>query len=302
MRKATLFILVSLIITGCGQGEKQSVRSEVKEILPGLSIGPLFLPENHSLSSVSLNYVTSAPGETAVLFTMVGDIDWARNDRTVTRFHKMTFRDLEESAVYQFSIKGDDPGIVHNASLQTMPFGEDYQFRFVIASTDEKIDGSLSPHFIVLGSDRETVGEDEFVRFYERNRELLSSTILLPLPGLDVQGTNIDLAGPGGVYFVRYKNLCLVLVNREMRNYDFITRFVSNEPEDQNVIVLSRTGKKAVEELARRTALLNCRIFTFSRDRTEEQAMENVTTVESCQVVDIVKKHSYALYLTNSSR
>lgn len=303
MRKLSFILLIIAMFAGCAQNEKQVVRKEIKHESSLNPFGPFFLPENHSLSSVSLNYVTSAPEETAVLFTMVGEIDWARYDHTLTRFHKMIFKDLEESAVYQFTIKCGDREVISSSSIQTVPYGEDYQFKFVVASMENEIDNSIHPNFIVLGSERETVDEKEFYRFYERNRELLSSAIVLPLFSLDLKVTNVDLAGPGGgIYFARYKNLCLVLINRDLPNYDFITRYVSDCPEDQNVIVVSHLENRSVEEISRRTALLNCRIYAFNKDIRPEQTADNVTLVDRYQVVDIIKKPTYALVLTNTAR
>lgn len=303
MRKIALILAVLSFFTACARADKQVIRTEKTETQSAAPFGPFFLPENHSLSSVSLNYVTSTPQETVVYFTMVGEIDWARSDKNPARYHRMVFKDLEESAVYQFNIKCDDREVGSSSSIHTMPFGDDYQFQFAVASIDRDIDSSIRPHFLVLGSEKDSVGENDFKLFYSKYRDMLSSTIVIPLFSLDLQGTNLDLAGSGGgVYFVRYKNLCLTLINREMPDFNFITRYISDNPEDQNVIVVSHVGKKSLGELSARLALLNCRIYAFNGDMNGDQTGDNVTLVDRYQMVNIIKKPTYALVLTNAAR
>jgi hypothetical protein len=303
MKKILLVLSAAVMIISCSKTEQLSVVKESSDASVYQPFGPFFLPENHSLSSVSLNYVTGTPQQTTVYFTMVGELDWARNDQVLTRYHRMVFKDLEESAVYQFTIPNVEKEIGHSSAIQTVPFGEDYQFQFAIATMDRELDPGIRPNFLVLGSEKEQVNETDLYNYYLKNRKLLSSTILVPMFGMNLAGTNYDLtAGNGGFHFVRYKNLCLTLVTRELPNYDFLSRYLSSSPDDQNVIVLSHVGKSTVGELAQRLALMNCRIYVFNRDGNTDQQFENVTPVDKFQLIDISKKHSYALVLTNVAR
>jgi hypothetical protein len=303
MKKIIVLLSAAVIFVSCSKAEQVAVLKDIPVTSAVQPFGPFFLPENHSLSSVSLNYVTGTPQKTTVYFTMVGELDWARNDPSQTRYHRMVFKDLEESAVYQFTIPCEEKEIAHSSAIQTVPFGDEYQFQFAVAPMERDLESGTQPHFLVLSSEKEQVSESEFYAFYNRNRKLLASTILIPMFGLNLQGTNYDLAaGSDGFHFVRYKNLCLTLVTREMPSFDFLTRYLSSSPDDQNVIVLSHVGKNTVTDLSQRLALMNCRIYVFNRGWRPGPELENVTPVEAYQMVDISKKRSYALVMTNPAR
>ncbi len=298
MRLSAAAACILILAFSCSKAV-QTVKITEPEPLPAQpenhSFGPFFWPENHSLSAVSINFFTEKPVETRVQFSMVGDIDWERQDREPVMAHRMKFNGLEESAVYQFLIKTGDGEDWPVSSISTLPYGNDYAFRFLIASRNADIDPDTRPSFLVLTSERTNVTEEEIRIFCRRNRKLLSATVFLPLFDFTAGGQSYELS-KSGFFFGRFRNLNLILLYREQTDYQFISKFVNDGPDDQNVIVVSGLSPRSVRTIARMYSLLNCRVYTTD----PLAAGENVVVVDGTQTVTVIKKPSYALFLTNA--
>lgn len=284
-----LFIAVGLL-SGCNVTEKKILKKEMSDDVTYSEFGPLVLPENHQLNAVSLHYFTKEPETTSVYFSMVGDVDWMRNDKELTRCHKMVFDQLEENAVYQFNVNHPSKVLNQRNTIKTVPFGNEYSFSFQIATMSEKLETEHSPNFLVLMSEKPKVDEKTFKEYYDKNRKALSSTILLPLFEFTVSGKQYSIS-PSGFYFSRYKSVNLICVYKPMPDYDFIAKYLSISPDDKNYIVLGNIGEDKVIEVSRKYNGLVDRIFTLPYANAK---LQNVSFMGKSEVVTVVRKAKYA--------
>ena len=293
MKKFCLFIFC-LFIVSCNAVRKTETAAVFPEpIIPEKTLsyefGPIFLPENHALNSISLNYFTLNPEETSVYFTMAGDMDWVRKDQKPVTAHSMIFNGLEESALYEFSIHRSQKGI-HDGVIQTVPYGEDYQFTFEVASIETNLEEKIRPHFLILLSPEEAVDEKEFFDFYRSNSRVLSSTILLPLFDWKSNQKNFSLSD-NGFYFVRYKKATILMVYKDQANADDLSKYISLNPEDENYLILGNIDKGGKQKILDLYGNQFKRVFVYG---SPIPSYQNVVSVNKGMIVKVVNKPRFA--------
>lgn len=280
MKKILLFLFILLISFACSKLDKPAAVEENR------FIGPIFLPENPSLNSISINYFTSLKMDTTVYFSMAGDIDWVRRDPLESNYHKMIFDGLEESAVYQFAVKNQPGRSSGLASIKTTPYGDDYTFHFALASIDHELDTNFSPNFIILYSKKSSVTESEFIQFYQKNRAFLTQTIMIPLFEFTLFDKKFKLP-ENGIYCIRYKNLNIVMINEALKDSESIVRYLSMNEDDKNLIVLCGVEPTQGNQIISHYGSL---VETFYVDMPYHNDLNNVELLKQMKLVHIVKK------------
>lgn len=289
MQKCFLLILSLFLFSNCAQLNK-SVIKENREESNQTEFGPFFWPESSNLSSVSIHYFTKQPEETDVYFCMAGELDWIRKDTTLTRNHKMIFEDLEESTSYKFSIRNKSDQICKLSSIKTIPYGKDYQFNFAIAPIDENLNNTLLPYFLILNSKKNELKDSEFLEYYFKNKEILASTIILPLFSFTINNKKYTLS-ENGIYCLRYKNLSLILIHKDIKDYDSIIRYLSTNPDDKNMIILGAVEDKTSTEIINRYSTLVDKIYV---NKNYSGVYKNVLSINKTEVINFVQKAKYA--------
>lgn len=252
MKKPLFIIVFVLFVLANAYGEDNVVGTEFRYGLGGGAahdFGPFFLPMNPDFTSFSLYYFTREPQVTAVNFSMAGELDWLRSDYRKTTFHEMDFRDVEVSAVYRFKVKNASDDIEQYASVRTVPYGDVYRFRFAIANADTSFTLDDQVDFLVLLSSRPSWQESEMADFYQRNRSVLSQTVIVPLFEMNIAGQSVTLSR-NGVFLVKYKKLNLICVFQES-GVRYIGSLLSSDPKDKNIIVFGSLSAEAVNAAAR---------------------------------------------------
>ncbi|NPV01567.1 MAG: hypothetical protein HPY53_09330 [Brevinematales bacterium] len=230
-----------------------------------VEFGPFFLPIGNDMQSVTLNYFTASPKKTVVFFSMVGDIDWVRKDNNLSAFHQMAFQQLEESAVYRFELQTESQTLQKISSIKTVPYGNVFQFTFGITKiTDQKIEAQNAPNFMILMSDKDSMSAGEFEQFYRNNSALLSSTIIIPAFALHYDGKNIS-PGKDGYYYIEYRNTHIVIISREYDGYGWIAKFMSDQPNHKNFIVIGNLSKESTAKITQAYYSKAQGIFTLQK-------------------------------------
>jgi len=239
MYRICIFLAIFCLI-GCSRDVNTLIKSSSK----GESFdtfGPFFLPAGNNFKGVSLYYSTKDKQKTSVRFSMVGEIDWLRENRNLTYFHKMIFENLEESAIYRFSIESPEFRREEESIIKTMPYGENFEFEFGIASIEQDLSWDKSPHFLILLSREKKVLENIFVPYYKRNKKILGSTIILPMFDLSIWGENFSISR-NGIYSVRYKNLNLILIYNNFSDAAAFYSSLCNDSDIKNYVVVGNVS------------------------------------------------------------
>jgi hypothetical protein len=286
MKKHLFFVFILfMVLSSCGN------KNLIREIVENrLEAGPFFLAENSALSAISINYVTRNPEKTAIYFTMVGDVDWLRMDSSLSRLHRITFEGLEESAVYQFNIRTSSKELNKTSSIKTVPYGDSYEFDFAVCPIDGDLEENIDPHFLILLSPTNFVEEEEFVRFYQKNKSLLSSTVIIPLFVFDFGNQRYSTLEKG-FFYIGYKNVNIIMINKDLENFDFIAHYLSENPDAENYIVMGNVSDESKNRILRSYSLLVKQIYAYSRNSFSNQKIVSVS--RSC-LVHVAKKTKYA--------
>ncbi|MGC8771522.1 MAG: hypothetical protein ACP5Q5_09760 [Brevinematia bacterium] len=282
-----IFFIFFIIIFSCSYNAKNV--SENKEDFQ-ISIGPFFLPENTFFSSISINYLTRNPLSTKVFFTMAGEIDWVREEKTPKLFHKMVFTDLEENTFYKFKYKEENEQ--KEGIIKTLPYGTEYEFNFCISTLDLELKNSTDSAFIVLLSRKNKMNLIEFGEFYKKNEKNLSSNIIVPIFDLFYNEENIYKTKEDGINYFYYKDIAIIGINKKLNNYDKISYYI---PEDSKVyILIGDIGKKEVELIARRYSLYVEKIYVYKDSYVE---LDKVFSLDNPVKINVVKNSRYAMVL-----
>lgn len=276
MKKMFLFVLLIMFIGGGIFAHQINYQLDSEP-----EFGPFFLPADNTLSSISINYFTSTPSTTIVLFSMVGDIDWARTDYTETTYHRMIFFNMEEEAEYQFQIAGDYDNLVSLSSLTTRPYSDSYEYTFALAKIGSEIELTDNPHFLVLLSDDDTVDRSEFQTFYEENSDLLSSTVIVPMFDLEFDQETLSYSYDG-IYLISYKELNLILISDEISDISDIRGFISDDEDDRNVMVFGDISKEKIQQIVYEYAYDIDSYFTYS-----DLELIGATPIDDMRVVEV---------------
>jgi hypothetical protein len=260
--KIKMSVLVMVVaLSGCIQEPKNTVRIDTVSH----EFGPFFLPADKSMNSVSINYFTEEERPTSILFSMVGNIDWLRTDPKPSSFHKMVFSGLEESAVYQFRVNIPSDNFMAKSYIKTPPYGDNYRYDFAIVSINSPFTLSRSPHFLILLSKDPSVGEDEFIAYYKKNKKILSSTVLVPLFDMSIRGIDFSLSRDG-FFVLRYKSANIILI---YMNFDSLERTalpeLDNSSED-NYIISSISDRTRLIKISEAFHLRVKAIYCLNRD------------------------------------
>ncbi len=286
MKTASTAAIMFLLLAGCAQLPKNEAKETVS------SFGPFFLPADSRLDSITINYFTGALEATSVYFSMVGDADWERRDETPSYFHSMVFKDLEESAVYQFLVHSRQPAFSKRSFIKTVPYGNNYSFDFGLARIGRPLILSKSPHFLVLMSDDRTVSENEFRTYYEKNRNILASTVIVPLFDLEMGKSVFSLSGEG-FYFLKYKNACIILLYKDFSDTGRISSILAgSESGPENCFIVASVKDPGI---LRNTAAYRSRvraIYTSGCEIDPYPALENIT---NCMLVTVENREKFAL-------
>lgn len=281
------FLIFFIIIFSCSYNAKNI--PENKEVCVP-SIGPFFLPENTVFSSISINYLTRYPVSTKVFFTMAGEIDWVREEKTPKLFHKMIFTDLEESTFYKFKYKEENEK--KEGLIKTIPYGTEYEFNFCISTLDFELKNSTDSAFIVLLSRKNKMNLIEFGEFFKKNEKNLSSNIIAPIFDLFYNEENIYKTKEDGINYFYYKDISIIGINKKLDNYDKIAYYI---PENSKVyILISDIGKKEVELIARRYSLYVEKIYVYKDSYVE---LDKVFPLDNPVKINVVKNSRYAMVL-----
>jgi hypothetical protein len=240
------------------------------------AFGPFFLPESPSLASVSLNYVTDKPEMTKVYFSMMGRTDWARFNFDKNIYHKMLFSNLEEEAFYTFEIESESSNVSRMSGVVSPPYSPSYEFTFAVADFNMSLpELGKAPNFLVVISKNGNVNEEEFREFNLSNRMLLASTIIIPAFEFEMDNKQVSVM-QNGVFFARYRNLSLVVINDELDDIDKIARYLSTKPNDFNYIVISSGDTDFIENIYRACAVLADKIITLADLPSSKLALFNI--------------------------
>ncbi len=316
--KRIIIIIIALLLSCCIKLDKETVKptvknetknqEAVKEIIPPEvrsfevkplevsqpkphSFGPFFWPEDSTLNSISINYFTERNEITSVYFSMAGEVDWVRNNFEASTFHHMVFDNLEESAVYKFIINNPDKENFNNGLISTVPYGNNYDFNFAIASMENEIKIDHNIKFLILLSENPLLKEDEFYSFYNKNRELLSSTIILPLFDFSILGKTFSLSTEG-IYYIKYKNLNLILVYKNLDDNSIIKKYISNKIDDKNYIIIGNINENNLNSIIKKYSSMVNNIYVYSKYKSREY---NIINIEKYTVINIVKRAMYTL-------
>lgn len=252
--KYVILLFTILFILSCATEKLVVVRQTVvsmpivkntqlkQKISEGL--GPFYLPLNHNLNSVSINYFSNTPEITKVFFSTAGKNEWVRKIMDKSIFHTMRFNQMEESSTYRFEISSEDVGIQKFSKVKTIPFLANYEFDFALINIDTQLQANFDsqPNFIVLLSKDCSINEDKFRDFFTNNKKILASSILIPAFDFTVLDKNFSIS-KGGFYAFKYKDLYLVVVNNNIKNYSSIANHLSSTPEDINYIIFSNVDE-----------------------------------------------------------
>jgi hypothetical protein len=329
--KRIIIIIIALLLSGCMKLDKNAIIPVVippvkKEALPQeaaseamplvvrplevvplevattkpFAFGPFFWPENSSLNSISINYFTESNEITSIYFSMggvtsgsasLGEADWVRNNFEPSTCHSMVFDDLEESAVYKFIINNLDKENFNRGLINTIPYGNNYQFNFAIASTENEIKIDHNIRFLILLSENQLLKDDEFYSFYIKNRELLSSTIILPLFDFSIQGKTFSLSRKG-LHFIRYKNVNLILVYKNLEDYSIIKKYISEKLDDKNYIVIGNINENDLNLVIKKYSSMVDNIYVYPKSGRSDN---NIIQVEKYTVINVIKRSMYTL-------
>jgi len=293
--KKSLVFLMAFLAVGCGEAAKQVLRPmnlprpvEAVQDAPS-GFGPFLLPEDRTLSSVSVNWFTPEPSETTLYFSMAGEEDWFRSDPKETRLHRMVFPGLEEAADYRFDVKTKEPGVERLSAIRTAPYGDEYAFDFGVARVDRTIYGEIPPHFLVLMSGESHLSQGSFAAFCRSNARAVSGTVILPMFDFDVDGTVYSLSKNGLAVF-RYRDANLVLVYKGFRDWNAVSQAFSPEPEQRNYLFVASDAPEDIRNAALTAASAKAKVFTLAG-----KAANGVCPVDETVREHFVKNRSFTL-------
>ncbi|MGC8764875.1 MAG: hypothetical protein ACP5QT_03220 [Brevinematia bacterium] len=271
------------------------VRSEINFIEPenvAYNLGPLFLPENPFFSSISINYFTPTPLPTKVLFTMVGDIDWLREEKSLKNFHRMTFSDLEENAVYRFEYFSRNEQ--KKGLIKTLPYGSEYEFSFCITSLEYGVKSQNPPSFTIVVSKESLLRFEDFVDFYERNKDFLSSTIFLPVFNVSYQNKNLFAGNGEKISCSYYKDVRIICIRERLNDYDCIASFIPTINKAGTHIIAGNIGKDDVYLISKKFSPFVEKIFVYKDSYVEA---EKVVSIDSPIFITVSRDSKYAINL-----
>ncbi len=289
-----IFVIILLFfLTDCAVQVPPSVKKTPVKFDSNVSIefGPFFIPANNSLNSISINYFTKDKQKTSIYFSMVGDLDWLRYDNELSSYHKMIFRDLEENAVYQFRINSRSEKLLSKSLIKTVPYGSDYQFDFALSSMDSHLEIEKSPHFMILLSEKKVISEKDFIPFYNANKKIISSTIIVPLFDLSINKNLISLS-EDGFYCLKYKSANIILVYKDFKDTDKISNYLSQNIDDRNYIVAGPLDPDVLRRIAEQYRTKVEAIYTIKR---EDEGLKNIRSIDKYEWITIANKNNFAL-------
>ncbi|MCX7820898.1 MAG: hypothetical protein N2258_04405 [Brevinematales bacterium] len=287
-----IFLIILITIFSCSKEAKNIVKSEDKPIESSraISMGPIFLPENSFFSTISINYFTSIPTSTKVFFTMAGEIDWVREEKSSKIFHKMIFKDLEESTFYKFAYKEETSK--KEGFIKTLPYGTEYEFEFLITTTDFEIGDLRESSFIVILSKTNQMGINEFYEIYKKNENIFSSNIIVPIFDIVFNGEKIFKSKDDGIDYFYYKDVAIIGINKKLENYDKISYYI---PENGKVyLLISDIGRREVEIIAEKYKFYVEKIYVYKNSYIKS---DKVFSLDNPIKVSVTKNSKYAMVL-----
>ncbi len=326
IHKIIISSIAIMVLSCCAKQNLQIVKIEdipakkiepeikVNDVCESVELGPFIWPESHNLNSISINYFTTNEEKTTIFFSMAGEIDWVRIDETLTKYHSMVFDNLEEGAVYRFAIQNSGKSNYRNASIRTVPYGDDYHFFFIIStidenssidkqiiSTNEPLKGIYSgpatnfnetpPNFLVLMSGKTNVNEKSFYEYYKLNKHLLSSTIIVPMFEFSIQNKKFSLS-KNGLINIRYKNVNIIMIYNDQIDSQLAGKYVSSNIDDYNYLLIGNIGKIGREEIIKKYSMVVNGIFQYKQLDDEDGS---ITKSNQFQVVNISRKAKFAV-------
>jgi hypothetical protein len=223
---------------------------------------------------------------------MVGEVDWERREESLSCYHNMVFKNLEESAVYQFRINSKHKAFSKKSYVKTVPYGRNYRFDFGLARLGYSLEIKRSPHFLILLADDQRVNENIFLPYYERNRDILASTILVPLFDLEIRNKLFSLS-EDGFYLLRYKNTDIILLYKDFKDTARISYILTGSVSPGDCFIVAAVSDPSI--LHRVAADYNSRVRAVYTVRRNGVSFPRVQSIENYMLVTIENKGNFAV-------
>ena len=248
--------------------------------------GPVIFPVAGQPNSYSLVYCTKTPEKTQIYYSCTEELDWGVVDDKEKNLHIQRFDNLEEEAVYRFNLDTTSEGVRKDVSMTTAPYGPQYRFSFGIADADSQtvLSADKNPHFIILLSQKTEFTGEEFESFYRRNRDVLSSTVILPMFDIRLKSETISL-GAASVYTYRFRNANFIIFSQENNNYKKLYSLFSFADDDRNVLIFGNVSQDFIRGVVKEYAEWVDDIYTY-----RETTVPTAQWIKSLSVVDFRKQ------------